>query len=200
MGRSSFKRQRWADHYTDRAKKENYPARSVYKLQEIQKRYKIIKPGDRILDLGCAPGSWLQFAAEQATARGRVIGIDLNPVSIPLPAHVTTFTGDILSLDEMPNSILSGPFDLVLSDAAPATTGHKDVDAARSFQLCRSVLDIAAANTRSGGRLVCKIFQGGQFQEFIRLVNKSYQTVKRHKPQSSRKSSKEIYVIGIGKT
>ena len=154
MPRSHKKNGRWQDHYAIRAKKENYPARSVYKLKEIQHRYGLISAGDRVLDLGCAPGSWLQLAAELVGARGAVIGIDLKPVTVKLPDHAVAYTGNILEDDPELEQHLDLPFDVVISDMAPATTGHRDVDAARSLQLCEAALAIAQKRLRTGGRFL----------------------------------------------
>ena len=190
---------KWQDHYAVRAKKEKYPARSVYKLEEIQRRFKLIRKGDRILDLGCAPGSWLRLAAELTGSQGKVVGIDLKPVKISLPPQATAYTGDILAESPEPMEHLESWFDVVISDMAPATTGHRDVDAARSFRLCQAALGIAGKKLRSGGHFVCKIFQGPEFQEFVKAVKANFKTHKIYKPRSSRKASKEIFIIGLEK-
>lgn len=190
---------RWQDHYTRRAQKENYAARSVYKLAEIQKKHRVIKKGDRVLDLGCSPGSWLQFAAQHTQGQGRVIGVDLNPVTIKLPGHVRVFTGDIYLLHESAPEILEMGFDVVLSDMAPATTGSKFADGVRSFELCRAALTVADQVLRTGGRFVCKIFQGEDFKTFCDQVKQQFDLMHIFKPQSSRKASREIFVIGLGK-
>ena len=190
---------RWSDHYSQRAKREKYPARSVYKLDEIQRKFGPIKKGDKVLDLGCFPGSWLLYAADLTKHHGRVVGIDLKPLTIQLPAHVTTYTSDILSINDEFLDSLGKNFNVVLSDVAPDTTGKKDVDAARSFQLCRAALSIAQKALLRDGSFVCKIFQGRDFKEFSDSVKASFKKQKIFKPQSSRKASKEIYIIGMGK-
>lgn len=190
---------KWQDHYTRRAQKENYAARSVYKLAEIQIKHRVIKKGDRVLDLGCSPGSWLQFAAQQTQGQGRVIGVDLNPVKIKLPGHVRVFTGDIYQLPESAPEILEMGFDVVLSDMAPATTGSKFADGVRSFELCRAASTVADQVLRTGGRFVCKIFQGEDFKTFCDQVKQQFDHMHIFKPQSSRKASREIFVIGLGK-
>ena len=199
MGRSRKKHGKWQDHYTVRAKKEKYPARSVYKLEEIQRRFKLIRKGDRVLDLGSAPGSWLRLAAKLTGSRGSVIGIDLQPVKIDLPSHARAYIGDILAENPEISEILRSGFDVVISDMAPATTGQKDVDAARSLRLSQAALDIAESRLHTGGNFACKIFQGPDFQEYLNAVKKIFQNQKTYKPQSSRKASKEIFVIGMGK-
>ncbi len=190
---------RWSDHYTRRAKRENFPARSVYKLQEMQRRYKLIRKGDRVLDLGCFPGSWLLYAAKLTTASGRVVGIDLKPVTEKLPAQVTVFEGDVTTGTDGLAEQIGGNYHVVLSDMAPATTGQKDVDAARSYRLCRTALQFADELLRPGGNFACKIFQGSEFADFSNAVKKRFKTERIYKPRSSRKTSKEIYIIGIGK-
>ncbi len=192
-------RNRWSDHYTRRAKRENFPARSVYKLQEMQRRYNLIRKGDRVLDLGCFPGSWLLYAAKLTTASGRVVGIDLKPVTEKLPAQVTVFEGDVTTWTDGLAEQVGGNYHVVLSDMAPATTGQKDVDAARSHRLCRTALQFADELLRPGGNFACKIFQGSEFAEFSNAVKKRFKTERIYKPRSSRKTSKEIYIIGTGK-
>ena len=195
MGISSKKNKRWQDHYSQQAKKERFPARSVYKLEEIQKKHRPIKKGDNVLDLGCAPGSWLLYAAKLTGAKGRVIGVDLKPVSIKLSPHIKIIIADVLKLDA---ATLGKDFNVVLSDMAPATTGHKAVDAARSYNLCEAALKIAQTILLPRGSFVCKIFQGSDFDLFLDDVRVGFKKLKIFKPRSSRKASKEIYVIGLG--
>lgn len=199
MKRSAKKHSQWQDHYTQRAKKERFPARSVYKLQEIQKKYNIIKKGYNVLDLGCAPGSWLLYSADLAGNTGRVIGIDLVPVTVNVPSHVRVYTGDILLMDDDFFKSLGTDFNVVISDMAPSTTGNKFVDSTRSFELCRTALSIAQLTLITGGSFVCKIFQGEDFKILIDMVRSVFKNHKIFKPKSSRKASKEIYVIGFGK-
>ena len=187
------------DFYSQRAKKAKYSARSVYKLDEIQKKYRLIRSGDAVLDLGCAPGSWLQYAADITGKKGRIAGIDLKAVTADLPDHVRVYTGDVLEMDEELKASVGKDYDLVMSDMAPSTTGKKNVDAARSYVLCEAALDIAQQVVKPGGRFVAKIFQGEDFEDFITSVRLQYDTRKIFKPQSCRKDSKEIYVIGMGK-
>ena len=194
----SVSKNRWSDHYTQRANREKYPARSVYKLNEIQQKFRLIKKNDKVLDLGCFPGSWLLYAAELTQHHGRVVGIDLKSVEIKLPPHVKTYTGDILSLDDNFFDRVGFHFNVVLSDMAPATSGQKRVDAARSFELCRAALSIAQEVLLPGGSFACKIFQGEDFKEFVAAVRDSFKKQKIFKPQSSRKASKEIFIVGMG--
>ena len=196
----SKKKQRWTDHYSEQAKKERYPARSVYKLKEAQKKYRLIRKGNQILDLGCSPGSWLLYAAELTGKRGKVFGIDLKPVTIQIPSRAETLKADILTIDRawIENKDWRNRFHVVLSDMAPGTTGNKAIDAERSYQLCQAALNIAQMVLRPGGSFVCKIFQGEEFKKFSDSVRSRFKIHKIFKPQSSRKFSKEIFVIGLG--
>lgn len=192
-------RNRWEDHYTRQARKDNYPARSVYKLQEMHKRYRLILPGQRILDLGCAPGSWLKYAAEITGPRGYVLGLDLKAVELKLPDQAQSVVADIFDLDGTATALLHPGFHTILSDMAPATSGHRDVDAARSFHLCERALEMAREYLLDGGRFVCKIFQGPDSAAFVESVKHHFSRCHIYKPQSSRKASREIFVIGKGK-
>lgn len=196
----SRKKQRWKDHYSEQARKEHYPARSVYKLKEAQKKFRFIKRGDRVLDLGCSPGSWLLYAAELTGKQGRVLGLDLKSVTCQMPAQAETLRVDVLTIDRawFEAQELLNRFDVVLSDMAPATTGNKMLDATRSFQLCRAALDVAEMALKPGGSFICKIFQGEEFKEFAESVKSRFHNHRIFKPQSSRKESKEIFVVGTG--
>ena len=189
----------WQDHYTRQARKEKYPARSVFKLKEIQQKNRIIRKGDAVLDLGCAPGSWLKYAAETAGPTGRVVGVDLKPVTIALPEQVAVLTGDIFDMLETLKQDAGPGYQVVLSDMAPDTTGNKHVDAARSLGLCEAALYVAREVLRPGGSFVCKIFQGPDFQKFVAEVRQTFKKQKIFKPQSSRKASREIFIIGLGR-
>jgi len=194
-----MKNKTWEDHFSRKAKKENFPARSVYKLQEIQKKFQIIKKGDVILDLGCSPGSWLVYAADMVGPKGIVVGIDLKPVEIAVLPNVKVLTDDVEKNGVDLLRSLELQYNIIVSDMAPATTGRKDIDSYRSFELCRVALGIAETFLLPGGCFVCKIFQGPDFKEFSDIVKNMFKDQKTFKPQSSRKASKEIYVIGMEK-
>ena len=195
MKRKTGKPNPWQDHYSRRAKKDRYPARSVYKLEEIQQKHRLINKGDKILDLGCSPGSWLLYAAKLTGDRGHVIGIDMKPVKIQAAPNIEIINGDVFALDA---GVLGSDFNVVMSDMAPATTGHKAVDAARSAGLCEAALAIAQRVLLPGGSFVCKIFQGPDFNQFVNSVRAGFDKQKIFKPKSSRKASKEIFIIGLG--
>ena len=187
------------DHYARQAKKDRFPARSVYKLREIQEKYRLLRPGHTVLDLGCAPGSWLCYAADLVGPSGRVIGVDPKPVDVEDRANVLIFQSDINELEPPAWEVIDQGVDAVLSDMAPSTTGRKEVDAARSEQLCEMALYVADRALKPGGAFVCKIFQGSDFKAFSESVRARFENMKIFKPRSCRKESKEIYIIGMGK-
>lgn len=188
-------RNQWEDHLTRRARSENYPARSVYKLEEIQNKFKVMKKNDQVLDLGCAPGSWLLYAARQVGSSGRVFGIDLKEIEIKLPDNVVAIQDNILNLANSSFLDENKGFNTILSDMAPSTSGRKDVDALRSFELCNMALTVADNFLVQDGNFVCKIFQGNDFIAFQKMVKAKFKECKIFKPDSCRKQSKEIYII-----
>lgn len=195
-----MKSNRWHDAYTARARKEGYPARSVYKLAEIQKRFRVLRKGAHVLDLGCSPGSWLLFTSEIVGPHGKVVGVDLNPVSVSLPANAEVICADVLTWDhQLLEEHLQGPFDVVLSDMAPSCTGNKFVDVQKSLELCRGALWVSKNVLKAKGCLVCKVFQGADFDDFGREMKGVFSRISRIRPKSTRKASKEIYVIGLEK-
>jgi 23S rRNA (uridine2552-2'-O)-methyltransferase len=188
-----------ADHYTLRARKDGYPARSVYKLEEIQQRFSIIKPGDTVLDVGAAPGSWTLYTHRKLIkGRGTIVAVDLNPLSLPaMPETVIEYTGDAFSTEIRQKLISHGPFDTIISDAAPQTTGNRSVDTSRSEYLAECVLALAVEQLKVHGNLVIKIFQGGAEMVIAAQMKKLFKRVKPFKPQASRSDSFEIFLIGM---
>lgn len=189
----------WEDHLTRKARSEGYPARSIYKLEEIQKKFKIMKKKDNVLDLGCAPGSWMLYAAKQVGEQGRVFGIDLKKVDIKLASNIVAIQDNILAMEDKGFLENTGGINVLLSDMAPATTGRKDVDAMRSFELCQMALEVSDRLLSVNGCFVCKIFQGNEFSNFQKNVKKKFKNCSIFKPESCRKQSKEIYIIAKGK-
>ncbi len=192
------------DYYFKKAKKENHLARSIYKLEEIDKKYKIIKKGMSVIDLGCSPGSWLEYTVKKVGNEGAVFGIDLKKVERSFPPFVKTVQGDIFNLEDIKKEIkkydtLPDIFDLVISDMAPNTSGQKDVDAYKSFELCVQALKVADVFLRTGGNFITKIFMGEDFKSYLDSIKSSFNNHKVYKPKSSRKESKEIYIIGYKK-
>lgn len=187
------------DAYYHKAKAAGFVARSVYKLDEIQQRFRILAPGDRVLDLGCAPGAWLQLAAQLVGEKGRVVGIDLNPITVPLPDLVQTLVGDIREVDPQQLITLAGvPFAVVLSDLAPHTTGIRSVDQARAVSLIEDALDLALKVLRPEGRFVTKIFDGPDVKDLQKTLQNQFSKVQVLRPQATRSHSKEIYLIASG--
>jgi 23S rRNA (uridine2552-2'-O)-methyltransferase len=188
------------DSYFFKAKRENYPARSVYKLKEIQARFKIFKPGMRVLDLGAAPGSWSLAAAEYVGAAGRVLGLDLQGSKVVFPPQVAFAQADVFAPGPEAMRLLrqTGPFHVVISDMAPSTTGNKFTDQARSAALVLEAFALARANLRLEGSFVAKFFMGPGIQAFSRTLRKEFSLVKSFKPQSSRAESFESFYIAKG--
>ena len=181
------------DHYFDKAKKENYLARSVYKLKELDQKAKLLRPGMRVLDLGASPGSWSQYAAERVGPKGSVTAVDLKEPGRPIEG-VEWILGDVFELDLVK---LTGdkPFDLVMSDMAPKTTGQAKVDAARSVGLAEAALALAEEVLAPKGQVVVKVFMGADFQELVRQVRQKFKRSRVLKPKASLKQSKETYIL-----
>ena len=175
------------------AKEEGYRARSAYKLLQINEKFHIIKKGNSVVDLGAAPGGWLQVA--QKLSGGKIVGIDLESIE-PVPGTVT-FRADITqeSTVDLVKSALGGDADVVISDAAPNLTGAWDMDHALSIDLARSALKMAKALLRPRGNFLVKVFQGDLFVDFLNEVRKEFVSVQAHSPLASRKESAETYIV-----
>lgn len=193
-----WKEERRRDFYYREAKRRGYRARSAFKLIEIQKKFNVIKRGDTILDLGAAPGGWSQVALQYSG--GKVIGIDILPVK-SLEGFIF-IEGDATQegTKEKLRKVLRGKkVDVVLSDMSPNLSGNKFLDQARSYWLCVKALEYADEFLRKGGNFVCKGFEGSDLNEFFKEVKIRFKFVKKFSPKASRKRSKEVYIIGIGK-
>ncbi len=191
------------DEYFNKAKAEGYVARSAYKLKQIQEHRPVIRRGMRVLDLGCAPGAWLQVAGELVGPTGQVIGLDLTPTLHQFPANIHTVVGDIYTVDPMAlRSTGLSPggepslFDVVLSDMAPNTSGHGDHE--RSIRLCDRVVELLPDLLKTTGSLVIKVFEGSEYPRFLKDLREQFTKVKGFKPKASREVSVEMYVIGEG--
>lgn len=186
------------DHFGERAKREGYPARSIYKLQEIDKRVRLLRRGQRVLDLGASPGSWSLYAAERVGREGKVVGIDLNEARVSLPAQVTFRALDVFSLSA---DDLGGPgsFDVVLTDMAPHTSGQRGRDQFGSYELYMRALEIAGQVLTPGGSFVGKIFQGPELEQARAATRALFETVRIVKPEASRSESFEIFLVGLSK-
>lgn len=196
MSKLSDRRTR-RDAFHKKAKGAGYRARAVFKLEEIDDKLSLIPRDGRILDLGCAPGSWLQLCRERAGRGAILVGVDRAPLSPELPG-ARIVVGDIHEID--PADILDGleAFDLVLSDMAPDTTGVRHVDQLRSEALFERALDIAGAVLAPGGAFCGKLFQGPAFQDLVKRCRAEFDKVKIVKPKGSRRESIEQYVTGRG--
>ncbi len=190
-----------ADSYTQRAHKEGYPARSVYKLEEINASHHLIKPGDTILDVGAAPGSWTLYThRELIKGKGKIVAVDLNPLNLnPIPPTVTAFVGDAFCKEIRAKLIENGPYDAIISDAAPMTTGNRTVDTTRSEWLSEQVVMLAKEQLKEHGNLVIKIFQGGGQVEILKSMREMFVKAKAFKPKACREDSFEIYLVGLDK-
>ena len=185
------------DYWTKKARSERYPARSVYKLEEIDRKYKLLRPGAHVLDLGAAPGSWLLYAVKRVGPSGRLIGVDLNQPESFSQDNISFIPGDVL--DMKPEELAeAAPYDIVLSDMAPATTGIKTTDQARSLELCRQALALARNLLKNDGTFFVKIFQGPDVDDYVGEVKEYFQTVRRVKPKSSRDISPEFFILAMG--
>jgi 23S rRNA (uridine2552-2'-O)-methyltransferase len=184
-------------HYR-RAKQEGFAARSVYKLAEMDKRYQLLRPGQRVLDLGAHPGSWLQYACEKVGPSGLAVGVDIQPLAISLPGWGRFLEADLLSLTALDLRAFAPAYDVVLSDVAPRTTGVMHADMARSFELTSRAVDLALTLLKPGGSLLAKVYFGPEVEELIRRVKAAFSLGKAHKPEASRTQSKEIYILGRG--
>jgi len=188
-----------ADPYVKRAHEEGWRSRAAFKLEEIQKSDRLLKPGMTVVDLGAAPGGWSQYAARRLDGKGRVIALDvLDMPAIPGVEFIQGDFNDESVLGQL-NALLGGAkVDLVMSDMAPNMMGIADVDHDRSMQLVELAEAFAAQALRPGGDLLIKVFQGRGFQPLVARLRKSYETVKLRKPKASRSRSPEVYVLARG--
>ncbi len=188
---------RQPDHYSKKAKQAGYAARSVYKLEEIQKRWRVLAKGQKVLDLGCAPGSWSHYAREHVGQGGVIVGVDLQEVG-SFPG--TFLQGDIFEVEaEILRGHLGGQADVLLSDMAPSTTGSRFTDHVRQVELAQQALALSLDLVREGGAFLCKVFEGEDAQGFVDDVRRSYGSVKRLKPKATRDRSVEFFVVATNR-
>lgn len=199
----SLSSQKWLerqlnDPYVARAKREGYRSRAAFKLLEIDEKYSILKPGQRIVDLGAAPGGWSQIAAKKVGAKGKVVGIDLLPID-PMAGV------DFIELDFLDESapgklieLLGGQADVVMSDMAANTTGHKKTDHLRIIGLAEAAIYFAREILAPGGAFVAKVFQGGTESQLLTDLKRDFAVVRHVKPAASRADSAELYVLATG--
>ena len=185
------------DKYFKKAREQGFAARSVFKLEEIDRKLRLIRPGDRVLDLGCRPGSWMQYAVAAVGPKGAVVGIDRDPLPAPI-AGTRVLVGDLYETTDADLLGDLAAFDVVLSDMAPDTTGMRATDQARSAALFEEALERAERLLAPGGGFVGKIFQGPDFQALRQRMAKRFGEVRIIKPDSSRAQSIEIYLAARG--
>ena len=183
------------DTYYRRAKQEGYRSRAAYKLIELQERFRLLKPGDWVIDLGAAPGGWLQVAAKIVGPKGRVIGVDLQPMDAFREPNIIVVQGDIAS-DETRQKIedlLAAPAHCVISDLAPKLRGIRDADSARCLELNRTALRVAVRLLKPAGNLLIKSFVSNDLHGFTLELKKSFRVVERTRPEATRRTSSEFY-------
>lgn len=190
-----------SDYYSRKAKKDKYPARSVYKLEEVQNKYRLLRRGDSVLDLGCFPGSWSLYASEVVGPKGVVVGVDLQQADkSPRPggAEIHWICEDITQ-PEMITAVrkIRPAFKVLVSDLAPKTTGNRWADHQKSIELVRTTLSLTETLLLPKGHYIAKVFQGEDFPVFVDEVKAKFKSVKVIKPKSSRTESREVFVLGM---
>lgn len=187
------------DKYVQKAQREGWRSRAIYKLEALQVKDKLLRPGMTVVDLGAAPGGWSQFAAQSVGDSGTIIACDILPMD-PI-AGVNFLEGDFRDekvLETLLDRIGGKNVDLILSDMAPNMSGNSSVDQARSMYLVELALDMCSQVLKTDGAFVVKVFHGEGFDEFFKLVRESFKTIKTRKPDSSRARSREVYLVASG--
>jgi 23S rRNA (uridine2552-2'-O)-methyltransferase len=184
------------DHFARRAQQEGYEARSVYKLEELQRRFGLLRRGQRVVDLGCYPGSWSRFALKCIGRSGRLVGVDLQEPALAGGTWIVRSVHDVAPEELL--EALGGPADVVLSDMAPSTTGDRFGDHINQLELARRALTLARAVLAPGGALVTKVFEGGEAEAFQAEVKTFFTKVKRVRPSAVRKQSREWFLVAQG--
>ncbi|HEY2988290.1 MAG TPA: RlmE family RNA methyltransferase [Candidatus Binatia bacterium] len=188
------------DTFYRKAKREGYRSRAAYKLLELNDRFKLFRPGDRVVDLGAAPGGWLQVAAGLAGPRGKIVGVDLQPIAPFSESSIVALRGDATSAEclEKIKEILGAPAQCVLSDLSPRLTGIRDADVSRSVELIRLAHGAARRLLAPGGNFLVKSFVAEELQEFFLELKRDFSSVQRTRPEATRKGSSEIYFCAKG--
>ena len=188
------------DAFYKKAKQAGYRSRAAYKLRELSRSFGLLRPGQRVIDLGAWPGGWLQVAAELVGPRGRVIGIDLVPIYPLKTGNVTVVRGDATDPDQQRRllSLLDGPADILLSDMAPKLSGVRERDEAQAQELSRAAVACTTRLLRPGGSLLLKAFMDSGYPALLAALRASFATVKTTKPQATRRGSAETYIIASG--
>ena len=187
------------DHYFQKAKEEGFRARSAFKLEEIVRRFALLRTGGKVLDLGAAPGGFLQIIAEAVGPKGLALGVDIVPIRPFSQPQVKTAVLDVLAEDfpRQLGALYDGAFDAVISDLAPKTSGVRSTDEARSIRLAEVALNLALTRGRPGSSFTAKLFMGGDFELFRAEVRKGFAEVKVVRPEATRGASVEVYLVGL---
>ncbi len=205
MRKRSHSSTRWlqrqaSDPYVQRAQKEGFRSRAVYKLEEIEQRDRLFKPGMRIVDLGAAPGGWSQWAQKRLDGRAQIIALDILPMdALPEVRFIQGDFTELAVLEELRTALAGQAVDLVMSDLAPNSSGVKAVDQPRAMLLAELARDAALELLKPGGNFLCKLFQGEGFDEYLRVLRPAFANLLIRKPKASRSQSREVYVLGRGK-
>jgi 23S rRNA (uridine2552-2'-O)-methyltransferase len=186
------------DPYVRAAKAAGWRSRAAFKIIELDEKYKLFRPGQRVVDLGAAPGGWTQVAVQRVGDRGKVVGLDLLPMDVIPGAALLQGDFEDPAVEQAVLEVLDGPADLVLSDMAPNTTGHNATDHLRILNLIELALHFSAKVLVPGGGFVAKVFQGGTERDLLNWLKRDFASVKHAKPPSSRKDSAEMYVVAQG--
>jgi len=197
----SWVRQRKRDYFYRKAKDEGLRSRAAYKLLEVIEKYEFIRPGDVVVDLGAAPGGWMQAALKVVGENGYVLGVDVKEIKPFEPENTRSIIGDIDDprIISTIRDFLPDPVDVVISDVSPNICGVWEVDHARQIDLARRSLLIAADLLKLGGSFFVKVFQGDLLEDFASEMRESFRFVRLIKPQASRKKSSELFVLGMNK-
>ena len=188
---------RWEDHYSLKARAEKWLARSVYKLEEIDRKNGLFQSGERVLDLGCFPGSWSQYCIKRIGNSGSLIGIDLKKPERLAAPNFRFIKADLLSVDLERIRDEVGLRDIVISDMAPNTSGNRISDTSRSMELAEKAFEISLAVLKNGGHFLCKIFEGDELYDFKKKTSGFFKRVRLIRPSAIRKGSREIYLLGL---
>ena len=192
------------DPYVGEAKRQGYRSRAAFKLLQLDDRFHLLRPGRRVVDLGCAPGGWTQVAVERVkpgdgrSGQGRIVGIDILAMDPVLGATIVELDFLDRTAPERLKALLAGPADLVLSDMAAPTTGHASTDHIRIVALAEAAFEFAREVLAPGGTFLCKVFQGGAEGELLAALKRDFKTVRHAKPPASRAESAEVYVVAMG--
>ncbi|MFW5800905.1 MAG: SAM-dependent methyltransferase [Spirochaeta sp.] len=197
MAQKSSKRSK-PDHYSERARAQGYLARSVYKLEEINTKFRILNRGGRYVDIGAAPGSWSQYIIRSLGSHVDLVSMDIQEMKYHGPDEQhTVILGDMYAMEIQQQLADYGPYDALLSDAAPSTTGNRTVDTSASARMAEHLIYLSQTLVKPGGNLVIKLFQGGEEQNLLRMAREQYRSARMFKPKACRKESFEIYLIGL---